>query len=115
MKEPSCIFCKIAHKEIPSATVLETDDVFAFRDLNPQAPVHVLVVPKVHISRLSETGPGHEALLGSCLAAATQVARAEGLDSYRVVVNDGKDAGQSVFHLHFHLLGGRSFFKWPPG
>ena len=114
MKEPSCIFCKIAHKEIPSATVLETDDVFAFRDLNPQAPVHVLVVPKAHLARLSAASPADEALLGKCVAAAAAVAKAEGLSSYRLVVNDGADAGQSVFHLHVHVLGGR-LFTWPPG
>ena len=114
MSESACIFCKIARKEIPSASVLETDEVFAFRDLNPQAPVHVLVVPKAHLPRLSAAGPEHAALLGSCLAAAARVAREEGLGSYRLVVNDGADAGQSVFHLHVHLLGGRPF-TWPPG
>lgn len=114
MNEPSCIFCKIARKEIPSKTVLETDDVLAFRDLSPQAPVHVLVVPKAHLSRLSAATPADEALVGECVSAAAAVAKSEGLSSYRLVINDGADAGQSVFHLHVHLLGGR-LFTWPPG
>ena len=114
MSESACIFCKIARGEIKSAAVLETEEVFAFRDLNPQAPVHVLVVPKAHLPRLSAAGPEHQALLGTCLAAAARVAKAEGLASYRLVVNDGADAGQSVFHLHVHVLGGRTF-TWPPG
>lgn len=114
MSENGCVFCRIARKEIPTTPVFETDDVYAFSDLNPKAPVHVLVVPKQHLSRLSDRTEAHEALLGRCLSAAADVAKASGLSDFRVVVNDGAAAGQSVFHLHLHVLGGRPF-AWPPG
>ncbi len=112
--DPSCLFCRIVRKEIPAKIVFEDERVLAFHDVAPKAPTHVIVVPKTHVARLSEAGDEHAALLGACLVALIGVARMLSLDSYRVVVNDGAEAGQSVFHLHLHLLGGR-IFAWPPG
>jgi histidine triad (HIT) family protein len=111
-----CIFCRIVRGEIPSTPVLETHEVLAFRDLNPQAPNHILVIPRVHVASLAELGPGDVALGGALLTACAQVARESGLDAggYRVVTNVGEDGGQSVGHLHLHVLGGRSM-GWPPG
>jgi len=110
------IFEKIVRREIPADIVWENDDVLAFRDVNPQAPVHVLVVPKRVVPRLAEATPADEALLGKLLLAARAVA--EKLDlvksGYRVVINSGPDAGESVPHLHLHVLGKRSL-AWPPG
>jgi histidine triad (HIT) family protein len=110
-----CIFCKIAAGEIPSDKVYEDGDLVAFRDLNPQAPVHVLIIPRKHLASLNEASDEDRALLGRVLLAAR--ALAEKLDvasGYRVVNNCGAPAGQSVFHVHFHLLGGRPM-GWPPG
>lgn len=103
-----CIFCKIARGEIPSTKVYEDDLVMAFKDLNPQAPVHVLVIPKEHFSGMNETAAMSEALLARLLRAATQVAKEMGLEEsgYRIVSNCGPDACQSVQHLHIHVLGG---------
>jgi histidine triad (HIT) family protein len=112
--ESSCLFCRIVRKEIPAKVVFEDEHVLAFHDVAPKAPTHVLVIPKTHVARLSDASGDHAALLGPCLVALTQIARTLSLDSYRVVVNDGASAGQSVFHLHLHLLGGRNF-AWPPG
>lgn len=112
--DPTCLFCRIGRREIPAKIAFENDDVLAFHDVAPKAPTHVLVIPKRHVAGLSGTGDSHAAELGACLAALVATARTLGLSSYRVVANDGKDAGQSVFHLHFHLMGGRSF-AWPPG
>jgi histidine triad (HIT) family protein len=110
-----CIFCKIVAGEIPSKQVHEDDDVFAFHDLNPQAPVHVLVVPRKHISSLNEAGGEDGALLGRILLSVRELAERLGVgQGYRVVNNCGASAGQSVFHIHFHLLGGRAM-GWPPG
>jgi histidine triad (HIT) family protein len=110
-----CIFCKIVAGEIPSSKVHEDDDVFAFHDLNPQAPTHVLVVPRKHIASLDEAREADQALLGRILLTTQQLARQLGVSSgYRVVNNCGAPAGQSVFHIHFHLLGGRPL-GWPPG
>jgi histidine triad (HIT) family protein len=112
-----CIFCRIAAGEIPAKIVRKTPDAVAFYDLNPQAPVHVLVIPTRHFeSSRDATGPEGEALLGRLLAFSAEVASSLGLDAggYRVVTNTGPDAGQSVFHLHLHLLGGRRM-AWPPG
>jgi histidine triad (HIT) family protein len=110
-----CIFCRIASGEIPASIVLETPDILAFRDLSPQAPQHILVVPRKHIARLSEVTAEDRDLLGSLLLAARQVARELHFPTgFRTVINDGESAGQSVFHLHLHLLGGRDF-TWPPG
>lgn len=109
----SCLFCRIVSKEIPGTVVHEDDDTLAFRDVSPQAPTHVLVVPKKHVTGLSEA-KDDAVLLGRTLAAAAAVAKSLELADYRVVINNGAGAGQSVFHLHLHLLAGRAF-AWPPG
>jgi histidine triad (HIT) family protein len=109
-----CLFCRIGRGEIPSKRVFEDERCFAFEDLHPQAPTHVLVCPKEHVASLAELEPGHESLIGHLLAAAARVARDRRLEAYRTVVNTGAEAGQSVFHLHVHLLGGRPM-GWPPG
>lgn len=115
MAEPQkTLFQKIADKEIPAKLVYEDDRAVAFHDINPQAPTHVLVVPREPIVKLSDAGPQHEALLGHLLLVANHIAREQGLESYRVVINCGEKAGQSVWHLHLHLLGGRPM-HWPPG
>ena len=104
----NCLFCKIAAGIIPSTKGYEDELVYAFRDIAPQAPTHILVIPKEHISGMSEVNAGNAALVGHCLAVAAQVAKAEGLENgYRIVSNCGDDAGQTVHHLHFHILGGR--------
>ena len=108
-----CLFCRIASGEIPARKAYEDDDVYAFYDINPQAPTHILVIPREHLADLGEL-VGHESLLSAVLREATAVAADEGLDSYRVVFNTGSEAGQTVFHVHAHLLGGRGM-KWPPG
>ena len=115
IQQPDCIFCRIARGEVPAQLVYEEDRVVAFRDLNPQAPTHVLVIPRRHVPALHEAGDD-PALLGELLVAARAIAEREGLAAggYRVVINNGPDAGQSVDHLHVHLLGGRQF-SWPPG
>ena len=111
-----CLFCRIASGAIPSTQVYADEDVVAFRDLNPQAPTHVLVIPRRHVPGVDAIGRDDGALLAAMVTAANTVARAEGLAErgYRLVWNVGPDAGQSVFHIHLHLLGGRSF-GWPPG
>jgi histidine triad (HIT) family protein len=110
-----CLFCKIVAREIPSQIIHEDDDIVAFRDVRPVAPTHVLVIPKKHVVALSETTIEDVSLLGQLLAGARDVAKQEGLiNGYRVVVNNGPDAGQSVFHVHVHVLGGRAL-AWPPG
>ena len=111
-----CLFCKIANKQIPAKIAFEDDDVLAFHDINPGAPTHLLVIPKQHIASLAEAGPGDQALLGKLLLAARRAAEEAGLlaSGFRVVVNTGPDAGQSVHHLHVHVLGGRAM-AWPPG
>jgi histidine triad (HIT) family protein len=109
-----CLFCKIAARKIPAKMVHEDSDVFAFEDINPQAPTHVLVCPKKHFASLEHATPEEEAALGKVALVAAMIARERGLGSYRTVVNTGKGAGQTVFHLHMHLLGGRDF-RWPPG
>jgi histidine triad (HIT) family protein len=108
-----CIFCRIAAKEIPSQIVYEDDDVVAFNDQNPRAPLHVLVVPRRHVARLADLDDAR--LAGALTLAAVRVAKDGGhADNFRLVVNNGAGAGQSVYHVHFHVLGGRSF-SWPPG
>ena len=116
MTDGSCIFCKIAAREIPAEIVRESDRVVAFRDTNPQAPTHLLLIPKEHIPSLADVGDGHGDLLADIAQAATQLAHAEGIaeSGWRLVTNVGPGAGQTVFHLHFHLLGGRGM-GWPPG
>lgn len=102
-----CIFCKIASGEIPSTKVFENEDVLGFRDLNPQTPVHVLVIPKKHICCAKAVNAENSALVGKCFEAIAKIAESEGLDNgFRVINNCGEDGGQSVMHLHFHLLGG---------
>jgi histidine triad (HIT) family protein len=111
---PDCLFCRIASGEIPSKKVFADDRVYAFQDVAPKAPTHVLVIPRKHIGRLAEAGADDRELLGEVVSRAAEIARDLGLEHYRLVVNNGEEAGQSVFHIHFHLLGGRPF-SWPPG
>jgi histidine triad (HIT) family protein len=111
----SCIFCKIIDGSIPSTAVYQDEQCYAFADLHPQAPVHMLVTPREHIASLDDGIEGDRALFGHLLWAAAQIARAKGLGKgYRVVINTGEDGGQTVDHLHVHLLGGRPM-NWPPG
>jgi histidine triad (HIT) family protein len=116
MSDQSCIFCKIVAGAIPAERVYEDEGTIAFRDVNPQAPVHVLVIPREHIASLGDAADADEAKLGQLMLAAARVARQEGLSEsgYRTVVNTGAGAGQSVFHIHLHVLGGRTL-SWPPG
>jgi Diadenosine tetraphosphate (Ap4A) hydrolase and other HIT family hydrolases len=109
-----CLFCKIAAKQIPAKLVHEDADVFAFEDINPQAPTHVLVCPKKHFASLEHATLEEEAALGKVALVAAKIAKDRKLASYRTVINTGSGAGQTVFHLHLHLLGGRAF-SWPPG
>ena len=110
------IFEKIAHRQIPARIIYETDEFFAFHDVNPQAPIHVLIVPKRVIPRLAEAGAADADLLGKMLVASREIAGQLGVaeSGYRLVINNGPDAGESVPHLHMHLLGGRHL-AWPPG
>jgi histidine triad (HIT) family protein len=110
-----CLFCKIAAKQIPSKIVYEDDDIFAFEDIGPQAPTHILICPRKHFASLNEATLEDQALLGKLQLVAADLARKLNLlEGYRTVLNSGRGAGQSVFHLHLHLLGGRTF-RWPPG
>jgi histidine triad (HIT) family protein len=110
-----CLFCRIIAGEIPAKKVYEDEHTFAFEDINPQAPTHVLVVPKKHVVGLKEASAEEAEIVGLCHLAAAQIARQRGIENgYRTVLNVGPGAGQSVFHLHVHLLGGRNL-KWPPG
>lgn len=114
--EPECIFCRIATKKMSAQLVYEDSTLVAFRDVNPQAPVHILLVPKKHIATISESNEVDSPLFGQLVWAAKQLAEKEGIskDGFRLVMNQGMNGGQTVFHLHLHLLGGRSF-SWPPG
>jgi histidine triad (HIT) family protein len=116
MIDPDCLFCKIVAGDIPSEVVFDRGGVFAFRDVNPQAPLHVLVVPKEHVRDAAALEPSHGALLAELIGAANEIAAGEGVTAsgYRLVMNVGPDAGQTVFHLHCHVLGGRPM-SWPPG
>jgi histidine triad (HIT) family protein len=111
-----CIFCRIAAGEIPADLVYEDELVVGFRDLNPQAPTHVLLIPRKHIASINELQPGDEAIIGRLYSAAAKVAAQEGFaeSGYRTVINCNDDGGQTVFHVHLHLLGGRRM-SWPPG
>lgn len=111
-----CLFCKIRDGDIPCDFVFENDDVLAFNDVNPQAPVHVLIIPKKHISTVNDIEDTDEVVMGKLFSAAKAIASQNGLstDGYRLVVNCNEKAGQTVFHIHMHLLGGRSM-TWPPG
>ncbi|MBZ0204070.1 MAG: histidine triad nucleotide-binding protein [Ignavibacteria bacterium] len=110
----SCIFCKIAKKEIPSEIVLEKDEVIAFKDLSPQAPFHILIIPKLHIKSTQDISDANSSIAGKLILAASEIAKDLKLEGYRLVFNCNEIAGQTVFHLHCHLLGGRRF-AWPPG
>ena len=111
-----CLFCQINKGAIPSEKVYDSDGLFAIKDVNPQAPIHLLIIPKKHFSTILEIQEEDHELIGSIYSIANRLAKDSGLDQtgFRVVVNCGKEAGQSVFHIHYHLLGGRPF-KWPPG
>ena len=112
---PECIFCKIVAGEIPATTVYQDDQVIAFEDLNPHAPTHVLIIPRKHVASLTEATPEDEGVIGHLNLIAAKIAGMRNITSgYRTVFNNGPGAGQSVFHLHLHLLGGRSL-SWPPG
>ena len=112
--EPECLFCRIAAGEIPADIVHREDDVVVFRDINPRAPTHLLAISRRHLPSAAELTAGDGELLAALFGALRQVAEEAGVDSYRIVTNVGADAGQSVFHLHFHLLAGRTM-AWPPG
>ena len=110
-----CLFCKLIAGQIPSKKVYEDDKVFAFEDINPQAPTHVLIIPKQHIGGLNKASAENAEILGYMQLAAAKLGRERGIESgYRTVLNVGREAGQSVFHIHLHLLGGRKL-SWPPG
>ena len=111
-----CLFCRIAAGEIPSTTVYEDDMVYAFRDIEPQAPVHVLIIPKQHIASANEINDENCAIVGHIFKVAAEIAKNEGIaeDGYRIVTNIGENGGQTVKHLHYHMLGGR-YLQWPPG
>ena len=111
-----CLFCKIARREIPSTVVYESEGVLGFTDIHPQAPVHDLFIPKIHVAGVGEIPPGIEAIIGDLVGAAHHVARQKKIadSGYRLVINRGREGGQTVDHLHVHLLGGRRM-TWPPG
>jgi histidine triad (HIT) family protein len=116
MTQNDCLFCKIGSGDIPADVIYEDDDVIAFRDINPQAPTHALIIPKRHIATINDLDPADDATVGRLYLAAKQIAADEGFaeDGYRVTMNCNAAAGQTVFHIHLHLLGGRDF-TWPPG
>lgn len=116
MSHADCIFCRIADGSIPAQVIHRDDDLVAFRDINPQAPVHFLVIPREHVASLDAARHEHAPLLGRMLLAAGELARADGIaeDGYRTVLNVGADGGQTVHHIHLHVLGGRAL-RWPPG
>ena len=112
----SCLFCRVIAGEVPSRKVYEDESMVAFHDINPQAPVHVLVVPRKHVATLNDLAPEDSALIGDMMRRAAAIAKDLGIDAggYRTVFNCNRDAGQSVYHIHLHLLGGRPM-HWPPG
>lgn len=112
----SCLFCRIIAGEIPATKIFEDDQLIAFKDITPQAPLHVLIVPKEHIATLNDLTPAHDALVGAMTRQAAAIAKSHGYDAsgFRTVFNCNKDAGQAVFHIHLHLLAGRGL-AWPPG
>lgn len=111
-----CLFCKIVAGDIPADTVYENDQVFAFRDIDPKAPTHILIIPKEHIATTNDLAEAHKTLVGEMLLAAKEIAGQEGIadSGYRTVFNCNGDGGQAVYHIHLHLLGGRQM-TWPPG
>ncbi|MDE2773967.1 MAG: histidine triad nucleotide-binding protein [Gemmatimonadota bacterium] len=116
MSDPSCLFCRIAAHDIPADIVHEDQRLVAFHDIRPQAPTHVLIIPRDHIATLNDLEPAHREVVGEMHLLARELARAEGLEEagWRLVMNCGAAAGQTVFHIHLHLLGGRTL-GWPPG
>lgn len=116
MSDSDCLFCKIAAGDIPADVVYESEAVIAFRDINAQAPTHVLIIPRKHIATINDIDSDDQALVGSLFSAAREIAAAEGVaeEGYRAVMNCNRAAGQTVFHIHLHLLGGRDM-GWPPG
>jgi len=115
MPDPHCLFCRIMRGELPSKKVYEDDHVYAFEDLHPKAPTHVLVIPKKHIVGLKEAEAADAEVIGRCHLVAAEIARQRNIENgYRTVLNVGPESGQSVFHFHVHLLGGRRL-TWPPG
>ena len=116
MSDPDCLFCKFIAGEIETDVVFETDEVFAFRDINPQAPTHILIIPRKHFATVNELSEADAETVGKLYLVAKELAREEGFseEGYRLVMNCNAAAGQTVFHLHLHLLGGREF-TWPPG
>lgn len=112
--DANCLFCKIIEGDIPADIVYRDENVVAFRDITPQAPTHVLLVPTVHVENAAALAQISSVITAALFTAANEIAASEGLDGYRIVFNTGSSAGQSVFHAHLHLLGGRSF-TWPPG
>jgi histidine triad (HIT) family protein len=116
MSENNCLFCRIVAGEIPTEVIYRDERSLAFHDINPQAPVHVLIIPREHIESLDEASQKDEALLGHLLCVGARIANEQGLSEsgYRTVINTGAGAGQSVFHLHVHIIGGRTL-SWPPG
>jgi histidine triad (HIT) family protein len=116
LNHSDCLFCRIAEGRIPAEVVMRTEDLVAFRDINPQAPTHILIIPRVHVPSVSDLDGSYAEMMGKMFLAAKELARKEGIEEggYRMVVNAGPDAGQTVFHIHMHLLGGRGM-RWPPG
>ena len=116
MSSADCLFCKISAGDVPADLVYESDEAIAFRDISPRAPTHVLIIPRQHIETINDLGPVDAALVGNLFLVAQQIAKDEGIsdNGYRVVMNCNADAGQTVFHLHLHMLGGRQL-NWPPG
>ncbi len=110
----NCLFCKIIRGEIPSEKLYEDKDMIAFKDISPHAPVHFLVIPKKHISGPGDIKEENEQLMGKIMRKGSEIAKQEGLEHFRVVFNNGEQAGQTVFHIHMHILGGRAM-SWPPG
>ncbi len=111
-----CLFCKIRDGEIPADIIYQDDDVMAFNDVNPQAPTHLLIIPKKHLSTVNDVEPTDELMMGKLFSAAKKIAAEKGIsdDGYRLVVNTNEQAGQTVFHIHMHFLAGRNM-AWPPG
>ncbi len=116
MKDRGCIFCEIVERKRPAAILHETERLIAFKDIRPQAPIHVLIIPKEHIATLNDLTPAHQELMGEIFLVAKELAQKMGVaeTGYRTVFNCNRDSGQEVYHIHLHLLAGRRFY-WPPG